>query len=178
MCPCCFPPSLWLPNSGSCNHTHFQILSISTNVAHLSKGWKECGERRRYAGKEAGREQWKRKMKKRIRRNDLAEPALPFSSPSTSFSLLTSNWYCVFVCVCVSGQACGCFKASVQKAQINPTAYVFRNYHVCWLVFIVCVSVHASGSGSQPCSNKKSWHGPTSLLMLILNHSTLNGEQG
>lgn len=28
-------------------------------------------------------------------------------------------------------KVCGCFKASVQKAQINPTAYVFRNYHVC-----------------------------------------------
>lgn len=37
----------------------------------------------------------------------------------------------VFLCACVSGQVCGCFKASVQKAQINPTAYVFRNYHVC-----------------------------------------------
>lgn len=38
MCPCCLPPSLWLPHFGSSNHTHFQILSISTNVAHLSKG--------------------------------------------------------------------------------------------------------------------------------------------
>lgn len=43
----------------------------------------------------------------------------------------------VFLCACVSGQVCGCFKDSVQKAQINPTAYVFRNYRVC----IVCVSV-------------------------------------
>lgn len=141
MCPCCLSPSLWLSNSGSCNHTHFQILSISTNVAHLSKGWKEHGERRRCAAKEVGREQWKRKMNKRLRRNDLAKPALPFSSPSTSFSLYTSNRYYVFVWVCVSGQVCGCFKASVQKAQINPTAYVFRNYHVYWLVFIVCVSL-------------------------------------
>lgn len=31
------PPS-GSAHSGSCNHTHFQILSISTNVAHLSKG--------------------------------------------------------------------------------------------------------------------------------------------
>lgn len=37
----------------------------------------------------------------------------------------------VFVCLCVPGQLQGCFKASVQKAQINPTAHVFRNYHVC-----------------------------------------------
>lgn len=43
----------------------------------------------------------------------------------------------VFLCACVSGQVCGCFKDSVQKAQINPTAYVLRNYRVC----IVCVSV-------------------------------------
>lgn len=49
----------------------------------------------------------------------------------------------MFSCVCVSGQVCGCFKPSVQKAQINPSAYVFRNHHVCWLVFIVCVCVCA-----------------------------------
>lgn len=33
-----FLPPSGSAHSGSCNHTHFQILSISTNVAHLSKG--------------------------------------------------------------------------------------------------------------------------------------------
>ena len=67
----------------------------------------------------------------------LAFPFLPFKRPF-SYSLPMDI---VFLCGCVSGQVCGCFKASVQKAQINPSAYVFRNYHVCRLVCILCVCV-------------------------------------
>ena len=54
MCPCCRSPSLWLHHSGSRNHTHVQILSISTNVAHLSKGRKR-GEVMRKEGRREGR---------------------------------------------------------------------------------------------------------------------------
>lgn len=69
----------------------------------------------------------KRKIKKR-RRNGLAK-----SHPSFFFKHLSpfSLPRDIFFCVHLSGQVCGCFK-------INPTAYVFRNYHVCWLVIVVC----------------------------------------
>lgn len=82
------------------------------------------------ARKEGGSRE-ERKIKKRSRRNGLAESGLPFSSffkLPLSYSLPRDI---VFLCDCVSGQVYGCVKASVQKAQINPTAYVFRNYHVC-----------------------------------------------
>lgn len=116
------PPGF--PQSGSCNNTHFQIHSISTNVAHLSKGWKEQGERRWYSGKEGGISE-KRKMKKRTGRNGWLSLALPFPiKPPFPYSLPIDS---VFVSVCVTGQVWDYFKACMQKAQINPTVYVFRN---------------------------------------------------
>lgn len=53
-------------------------------------------------------------------------PFFLLTSLSRSFLTDTGVLY-----VCASGQARGCLKASVQKAQINPTAYVSRHYHVC-----------------------------------------------
>lgn len=76
------PPSV-CAHSGSCNHTHFQILSISTNVAHLSKGWKEHRERRRCTGKEGmKRENKEQKEKKWLGR---CFSSLFFKHPSFSF---------------------------------------------------------------------------------------------